>query len=393
MNAPARWALTLLLGALALGAGVPAAAVDFTPPPQRAVSAPPPGWPSAPAVQAASYLLLDADTGQVIAERDADRRRPVASTVKVLTALSVLDRTDPDDVVTVGQEVVGIGGAGVGLDPGEQWTVAQLLEGLIARSGNDAAMAVAAHVGGSVDGFVELMRSDATQLGLHGLTLATPSGLEDSNRLSARDLAVITRVALQDPTFRAVSARPAVSLPGIGTIESRNELLGVYDGAIGVKTGYTDEAGYCVVAAAERDGRELIAVVLDSPTPSSRFTDAGILLDHGFGRFATVDVGVDVRLRQAGSWVRLRTDQIALLVPRRSPKLEADSPLSIEIPTRESVGEVDVRWRGEQLSRLPLRAEPSGRPPTTGGGAVGQWLTDRAYAAMRAATLAGAWPT
>lgn len=355
------------------------------------------GWPAPPAISAPSYLLVDTETGQALASKDADLRRSVASTVKVLTALSVLRRVSLDHVLIIGDEVRGLpsDAATVGVEPGEAWTVRDLLEGLIARSGNDAALALAAGVGGTVAGFVDLMAADAAALGLDGVALHEPAGLGDRNRLSARDLANITRAAMADPRFVSLATQRLVDLPGVGSIQSRNRLLREYPGAVGVKTGFTAIAGRCLVAAAERDGRRLLAVVLGSTLPEGHFADARTLLDFGFASFARVPVaGADpeLELRVPGRWVPLDAVPTSLFVPTSWPVLD----LAVQAPVEagpELATTMEVRWRGGELGSLQLAG---GAPPASvpaGAAAVGGWVMDRAYAAMRAATAAGAWAT
>lgn len=384
---------TLLLLAPTSARSLPAAAPGLHPPAQLAATSVPDGWPRPPAVGAGAYLLLDADTGQVLAERNADRPRPVASTVKVLTALTVLHRTSPDDEVVVPEAATAVGGASAGLRPGAVWTVAELLDGMIARSGNDAATALAIHVGGSVEGFVELMRADAAALGLEDVTLSSPTGLSDANRLSARHLAVVARAALDDPRFRRVAARRSVVLPSGRRLPNRNELLDRYPGATGIKTGFTSAAGYALVASAERGGRELVAVVLDADDADQRFSDAAALLDHGFGGFSVVPATYDARLRRGGGWVDLHAPARPVTVPRDAPGVTVVAPLPIEVPAAGTGRTVVVRWQGEELARLPVEVRPGRRPDLRGGARLGRWLADRAYAAMRAATTTGAWAT
>lgn len=388
-------ATTLVVSSLAAAppaGGSATAAPGLHPPTRPYVAAVPAGWPVPPAATASAFLVLDAATGQVLAERNADELRPVASTIKVLTALTVLNRTEPDDVVVIDPEAAAVGGSSVGLRAGEEWTVSQLLDGLIARSGNDAATALAIHVGGSVGGFVELMRADAEALGLSDLSLVTPSGLDDANRLTARDLAVIARAGMSDPRFRAVAAREVVSLPRLGTIETRNELLGRYPGATGIKTGFTDAAGYSLVGAAARDGREVVAVVLGSASSDTRFTEAAALLDHAFGGFTPTEVGYASRLRVAGGEISLTAEPETLLVPTSDPVLTVVTELPIEVPTEPMVRPLDILWQGEALGRIELVTAGDEREELVGGAALGRAMVDRAYAAMRAATGSGAWP-
>lgn len=367
----------------------PTAASALEPPPTPGTTGIPRGWPRPPEVTADAYLLVDADTGQTLAALRPDEDRAVASTVKVLTAISVLERTTAATRVTVGREVTGFAAdaAGVGLDPGETWTVEDLLEGLIARSGNDAANALAVAVGGSVGGFVDLMREDAAEIGV-SVRLTSPTGLDDENRLSARDLVALSRVALDHREFAAIAARPRVELPDLGAIPSRNALLGEYPGAYGVKTGFTDASGRCIVAAVTRGELRLIAVVLGSDGPTDHFADATALLDFGFNRFrgvAVADDGPELQLRTAGRWIDVGSADVHAVTPRDDPPVELDVDLPVEVD--DDPGELIASWRGSVLVETDLAPAETPEAPSTPGG----WLADRAYAAMRAATAADAW--
>lgn len=379
-----------VLAALVMAAPT-AQAQPLVPPPQLATDRVPDGWPTPPAVSASSYLLVETATGQVLAARNADQRRPVASTIKVLTALTVLTRADPEDTVTVPAEAATVGGATVDLDTGEVWTVRQLLDAVLVRSGNDAATALAIEIAGSVEAFVALMLDDATALGLEGIELTSPSGLDDANRLSARDLAVLTRAALADSRFRDIVGRPEIDLPGIGRQPSRNELLGSYPGATGVKTGFTEAAGYALIASAEREGRELVAVLLASRDADSRFAEATALLDHGFDRLTALPVTADTRLRLGGGEVTLRAEPLPVVVPADAAAVTPVLEVPIEVPTAGDVRTVPVLWDGQELARLSVTVGRDERPAVPGGGALGRAVVDRVYAAMRAATTTGAW--
>lgn len=386
--------MAVLVVAVGLTAGPGAAAQpdELRPPRSLGTDVPPPGWPAPPDVTADAFLLVDVESGQVLATRSGDDRRPVASTVKILTAITVLRRAPIADRITAGAEVGGFAAdaAGVGLDPGDTWSVEDLLEGLVARSGNDAAAALALAIGGSVEGFVQLMRQDARAVGLSGLTLATPDGLADVNRLSAADLAALARVAMDDPRFAAIAARPVVKLPGLGAVASRNELLSTYPGADGVKTGYTAASGRCLVATARRQGRHLLAVVLGSEGSTDHFADARALLDHGFGTFRAVDVagpGPELRLKTPGGWRSFDAAPAMLQVPDGTDVVHRiDLPVDADAPAEVAVR---ITWEEHTIGQLPLAAGPSGSDRSTG---PSTWLAGRAYGAMRAASNAGLWP-
>lgn len=347
----------------------------------------PDGWPDPPPVSAEAYALVDASTGQVLAAHRADERRPVASTVKLLTALTVLEHASPDDTVEVGTEVVGIGGASTGLRPGERYTVDELLAALLVRSGNDAAMALAIHVGGTLETFLHMMEERAEALGLEGLVLASPSGLDDRNRLSAAQLATIARAAHADPTIRRVAAAASLTLDGRRRGANRNLLLGAYEGATGLKTGYTLAAGWSLVGSAERDGRALVAVVLGAAGPDARFADAAALLDHGFAAFAQVSAAVEVTLRTGRGEVGLAAGPRHVVVPATDPALTLSPLLFVEVP--EDPGTVTVSWQGTELAELEVTIDDRRRPAADGGAAIGRYLVDRLHAGVRG-TLQGA---
>jgi serine-type D-Ala-D-Ala carboxypeptidase (penicillin-binding protein 5/6) len=375
----------LLVGALAT---TPAAAEPVAPAPPPLGEDPLPGWPTAAGLEASSWVLVEAATGQVLAERGADRRRPVASTIKVLTALTVLDRAEPDDLVTAGEEAAGVEGASVGIVPGDTWTIEQLLDAIIIRSGNDAAEVLAAHVAGDADAFAELMADDARALGLDDAVVVDPSGLTDENLFTAAELAVLARAALDDPRLRPILARTDVELPGQDPIETRNELLLTYDGATGVKTGFTIAAGNSLIGSAERDGRELITVVLDAgEDPATRFLEAAELLDLGFDAFEPTTVEGDVSYAVAGGEVRFDLDATPVTVPTGSEPEPALVPLA-----RPPGGEVPVAVEvdGRPLGEVTMTPVDGGAPrDADGGAAIGRAVADGVYAALRVASAQG----
>jgi serine-type D-Ala-D-Ala carboxypeptidase (penicillin-binding protein 5/6) len=382
----ARLAAATCLLALLAGAGVGPADAQRLEPVEPLIDGPLAFAQAPPQVDADAWVLMDVATGQVLAEHQADQRRPVASTIKILTALTVLSRADLDDRVTVGEEVL-VGGASVDLRPGDEWTVEQLLDALIARSGNDAAEALAVHVAGDMEAFVELMAEDARALGLGEVVLTEASGLADGNELSARDLAVLSRVALSDPEARPLFGRAAVDLPGVGTVASRNELLDAYPGATGVKTGYTAAAGFGLVASAERGERELIAVVLDAGEDPGRFQDAIALLDHGFEDYEPYELTVDWSLLVAGGQQSLEAAIGPVVVPRWRRRGRAGTAAGRGRGGRAAGHPHAGRARGRR------RRGPGGQRAGAGGGhgALGRALIDQVHRGMRRATAEQAW--
>ena len=217
--------------------------------------------PASGAVNAQGAVVMDADTGEVLFEQNADARLPMASTTKIMTALVALGEGNLDRTYTVKAEYAQVEGSSMYLREGETLTLRDTLYGLMLESGNDAAVAIAGECGG-YGSFVQKMNDKAAELGLTDTHFENPNGLPaDGHYTTARELAKITAAALRDPVFRQIVATRTYTV-GERTLSNHNRLLSMYDGAIGVKTGYTRAAGRCLVSAAERNGRTLIAVTL-----------------------------------------------------------------------------------------------------------------------------------
>lgn len=233
--------------------------------------------------------VVVAPDGRELWSRDPDTRRAMASTTKIMTAVVVLENARLDDLVTVSPGATAVGESASGLSAGDTITVDKMLEALLVKSGNDASVVLAEHVAGSVDAFVELMNAKAEQLGLNDTRYQNPHGLDETNHFtSAHDLGVLARYAMGIEEFRRIVALPETIVTGRKgdqVLESSNLLLGEFAGANGIKTGWTNKAGYCLVASAERGGVELIAVVLGSRNEDSRFDEAADLLEWGFSHY------------------------------------------------------------------------------------------------------------
>jgi D-alanyl-D-alanine carboxypeptidase (penicillin-binding protein 5/6) len=239
-------------------------------------------------IAAQAAVLMDTVSGKILWQRNQDQPLAPASTTKILTALVVLERSKLDDVATVPREAALVSGNTVHLQTDEQLTVEQFLYGMLLGSANDAAVALANHSGGLVAQFVDLMNAKAQHLGAQRSRFRNVTGLPEKGHVTtAQDLATITRAALTNPAFRKIVAHKQYrwkSASAQGELKNSNILLATYRGAIGVKTGNTREAGFCLVAAAARGKQSLIAVILKS-TEKSGFEDAKKILDHGFKNF------------------------------------------------------------------------------------------------------------
>lgn len=233
-------------------------------------------------------VLMEIRAGKILWQRNQDQLLAPASTTKILTALVALDRSKLDDVVKVPREATLATGGTVHLHAGEQLSVEQLLYGMLLGSANDAAIALAIHTGGSVAKFVDLMNGEARHLGAKRSNFHNPTGLPQKGHVTtARELAMITRAALANPRFRRIVASKKQAWKSAkwqGELKNSNVLLETYRGAIGVKTGQTSEAGFCLVAAAARGEESFVAVILKS-TEKSGWQDARNLLDHGFKNY------------------------------------------------------------------------------------------------------------
>lgn len=327
----------------------------------------------APSLSGEAAVLMDLDTGQVLCGKNAGGRMYPASTTKILTALVALQQGRLEDTITAGQHASTTDGSSIYLLEGERHTLEELLYGLLLNSGNDCAVAIAEHIGGSQAGFVAMMNKEAVRLGAKDSHFANPHGLHDvEHYTTAEDLAKIAREALKNPVFRRIVStqtrpitRPDDKRPEV--LINRNKLLWQYDGAFGVKTGYTEAAGQCLVAAAEQGGQRLLSVVLKSQGPAL-WTDTKALLDYGFAAFprmALVTAGQEVGsvpVEHGREMLRLTAgDDFSWCLPsdarfavRWDLRLEPD--LQAPVSMGSIVGRLAILDGDRQIGEVPLRA-------------------------------------
>jgi len=327
-------------------------------------------------------VLADLDTGQILFAQDADARRPIASLTKIMTALLVIRRTDPRELVTVSPEAAApsrrVGISELGLLPGERITVENLLYALLLQSANDAADALAEHVSGSVEAFVEAMNAEAARLGMRDTHFASPNGLDDRGYSTARDLVTLTRAAFEHPLFARIVRTRFREIPspsGVPRIvQNRNVLLWLYPGALGVKTGFTSAAGFCVVGAAARGGVRLLSVVLGEP--GEPFSDAAALLNYGFAAFHRVRLATEGEglgaLRIDGRRVPVEAGASrAALVPVDEPlarRVVPEPGVPFPPAVGERVGALVVSTPEGTLARVPVVVSSVPGPPPPGPG-------------------------
>lgn len=241
-----------------------------------------------PLVTASSWIIYDELTDTVLASWDADTRRPMASITKIMTVLVALENGKLDDEIVISEDAAGTGGQEIGLVAGETVTLGALVRAAMVRSGNDAAAALAEHIGGSIEGFAQLMNDRAAELGMENTHFVNPHGLDtDGHYSSARDMLIVARQAMSLPEFEDMARSRMMVFPdapdgSARSASSTNRILNSYEGSIGVKTGETPRAGLTYVGAAERNGRRLFVVVFNSIGQRAHFADAIELFNWGF---------------------------------------------------------------------------------------------------------------
>lgn len=331
-----------------------------------------------PEVSAQSAVVLTADTGTVLFEKDGHTPRPVASTTKIMTALLALEAAQErgDPLVDITQEMVAVEGSSMGLQAGDSISLTGLAAGMLLASGNDAANAAALYLDASLESFAARMNQRAAVLGMEDTHFVTPSGLdgEDAQGLghlsTAYDMALLARAALEDQAFRQLCSSPSLAVEFAEPVKrvtytNHNKLLTQYQGCVGVKTGFTKEAGRCLVSAAERDGALLIAVTLNAPND---WQDHTALLDYGFTQVEPYQLaGGDVRLTvpvvgspmevvslrgSNGGEVTLPLGQGAQV----ERVVHAPKFLYAPVEAGEQVGEICWYLEGQLLGSAPLTA-------------------------------------
>lgn len=326
-----------------------------------------------PAVSARSAVLLEASTGKLLCAKNAHERLPMASTTKIMTAIVALENCALEENVKVSAQAYGTEGSSMYLELGEVLSMEDLLYGLMIASGNDAAVAIAEHAGGSVEGFAAMMNDKAAQLGLANTHFVTPNGLHDeAHYTTAYELALTAAYAMQNETFRSIVAtRDYTTKTGnkTRTLHAKNKTLYLYEGGNGVKTGYTSLAGRCLVFSAEREGMQLVGAVLKS---GDTYGDAFALLDYGFSQYEMYPV---LRAGDTVRYARLRGAQkntLALLaqrdimipvekgaLPNCRIRLSGEGEMEAPIEAGDGCGSVQIWENGRMLAQSGLVAASS----------------------------------
>ena len=329
-----------------------------------------------PQVEAAAAVLMEKETGTVLCEQNAHDKREPASVTKIMTLLLVMEALDEGrmaltDQVTVSARAASRGGSQVYLKEGERMSVEELIKAVAVVSGNDATVALAEHIAGSEEAFVARMNERAAQLGMADTNFVNCTGLPAAGHLtSAYDIALMSReLILNHPDIRQYSTIWMDTIRGGAfQLANTNKLVRYYEGCTGLKTGSTDSALYCLSATAEREGMELIAVVLGSPTSAQRFSAAQALLTYGFANYTLVDVRPDQAIPPVAVSLGV-SDTVQPVLANGSRILVEKSQLNqittslrlsedVEAPVEEGqkLGELVVSAGGTQLCTIPLVA-------------------------------------
>ncbi|MBE6854965.1 MAG: D-alanyl-D-alanine carboxypeptidase [Ruminococcus sp.] len=331
------------------------------------VLSPQPLHAQAVSCSAEACVLIEATTGKILFEKNSATKRPMASTTKIMTTLLCLESGGLDDPFIVDSEAIHVEGSSMGLQEGDIVTKRALCYGMMLPSGNDAANAVAVRLASSQPAFAEQMNTRAAKIGMTNTCFVTPSGLEgEGHGASALDMALLTREALKNEDFRAICSQPSAKVafgdpPYERTLKNTNKLLTSCEGVIGVKTGFTDEAGRCLVSACTRNDVTLICVTLKAPDD---WNDHRTLYDYGFSRVTRQEVALPqgMTLPVVGGTteeITLRTDTIPV-VGADSTEIDFTllAPPFVYAPIRqgEAVAELQLSYHGRVVDILPLYA-------------------------------------
>lgn len=278
-----------------------------------------------PKTNSRRYIVYDRISKSMIIGKNEDVKSAMASTTKIMTSIVILEKADLDEMVTVSAKAGGTGGSRLGLKKGDMASVKNLLYGLMLRSGNDAAVALAEHVGGSVKEFAELMNEKASELGLTNTHFVTPHGLDDANHYTtALELAKLTDYAMNNETFSKIVGTKSITIyinNQPRQINNTNELLGALNGVVGVKTGFTNNAGRCLVTETKRNNMDIITIVLGADTKKDRTKDSVNLIEYTFSKYKMYNVEEQI-IEEFNKWKNINEKRILITKGKQSnPKL------------------------------------------------------------------------
>ncbi len=321
-------------------------------------------YSAVPQNNAQAAAVIDVTSGRILYEKNADQALPIASLTKIMTAIVAIEEGKLEDKVRTGKNAVGTEGSSIYLRLGEELSLEDMLYGLMLRSGNDAAIAIAEHIGGSVEGFSYLMNEKARYIGLSSSNFVNPHGLDHPLHYStAKDLAILTAYALKNPTFQKIVATQVKSAPLEGFNWNRkwfnkNKMLRTYPGADGVKTGYTRIAKRCLVSSATHGDRQVAVVVLND---GNDWNDSARLLDYGFTQFQNVELikknqtikAMDAKRKEIMEYVAMR-DSIYPLSNNEVKKITLKVVLSKQLILGGPIAYLEINLENQIIDRVPL---------------------------------------
>ncbi len=326
-----------------------------------------------PELTAKAAIVLEASTGKVLYSKNAEERRFPASTTKIMTLITALEYGKLDDVVTASNNAASTEGSSLWLSAGEQLKMLDMLYGIMLISGNDATVAVAEHIAGSTDNFAKMMTEKAHAIGAVNSNFTNTSGLPDENHYTtAHDLAKIAAYGYRNPLFKQIVSTQHKIIPWPGKDHDRdlyneNKMLWLYDGANGVKTGYTDAAGRCLVSAANRNGMQIIAVVLDS---EHMWDDSIKLLDYGFVQLKQVPIVAQGDLLKTVRVSEGKTGEVRLLAlndislpmtenerDKFTTVIDAPSKINAPVVAGQKLGSVKIMYNNVEVASTDLVAD------------------------------------
>lgn len=289
-----------------------------------------------PKTNSRRYIVYDRISKSMIIGKNEDIKSAMASTTKIMTTIVILEKADLNETVTVSAKAGGTGGSRLGLKRGDKASVRDLLYGLMLRSGNDAAVALAEHAGGSVKGFAELMNEKAIELGLTNTHFVTPHGLDDANHYTtALELAKLTDYAMDNETFAKIVGTKSTTIyinNQSRQINNTNELLGVLNGVVGVKTGFTNNAGRCLVTETKRNNMDIITIVLGADTKKDRTKDSVNLIEYTFSKYKMYNLEEQI-IKEFNKWKNINEKRILIIKGKTSnPKLALGAIEKATIP-------------------------------------------------------------
>lgn len=291
-----------------------------------------------PVLNARAAVIYDRKTKEIIWGKNENEKKAMASTTKIMTAIVVLEKGNLSDVVTISKKAANTGGSRLKINTNDKISVLDLLYGLMLRSGNDAAVALAEYVGGSIEGFAKLMNKKAIEIGLKNTHFVTPHGLDNiEHYTTAYELAVLTDYAMQNEKFSKIvnTKNTTISINGVArNIYNTNELLGTLNGVNGVKTGFTNNAGRCLVTSCTRNGNQIITVVLGCDAKKYRTSDSIKLIEYAFKNYTRVNIEEKVKI-EFEKWKQINGKRIYISKGEKSDvNLELKEITKKEIPVK-----------------------------------------------------------